>query len=95
MSEDSCCVGTHSRAGSLFDDGEPDNTPEKATLNLSGGSNDESVSLLAVGTAEGTVEVVSVSQGAVHPLAMNIVHSFKVCSLCGCRIPLLLLVLNP
>ena len=53
-------------------------TPERATLNISGGANDESVSLLGVGTAEGTVEVVSVSQGAVQPLALNIVHSFKV-----------------
>ena len=59
------------------EEGRPD-TPESATLNLGGGSNDESVSLMAVGTAEGTVEVVSVSQGAVQPLALNIVHSFKV-----------------
>ena len=74
------CVGVQSRAGSMYDDEEGSDAPEPATLNLGGGSDDDTVSLLAVGTAEGTVEVVSVSQGAVQPLALNIVHSFKVCA---------------
>lgn len=63
----------------MADDGEPETPPHHVRLNFGGGNEDESVSLMAVGTAEGTVEVVSVSQGALQPLSMNIVHSFKVC----------------
>jgi hypothetical protein len=64
----------------MFEDAEPEAAPLHAMLNISGDGNEESVALLAVGTTEGTVEVLSASQGVVQPLALNIVHSFKVLS---------------
>lgn len=80
------------------DDNEPDSPLEQATLNLSAGTENESAALLAVGTAEGTVEVVSVSEGAVQPLSLNIVHSFKVsgcASVNQCFTPVVLLFSSP
>lgn len=42
------------------------------------GGGTECVSLIALGTADGTVEVVTVGQGAVQPLSFSPVSSFKV-----------------
>lgn len=42
------------------------------------GGGTECVSLVAIGTTEGDVEVVTVGQGALQPLAFSPVSSFKV-----------------